>query len=80
MSRPNLMMLDGGNDHFIRCRFISEWFKIDSYVHTNEGLLSEIEKNRPDGVVLDINLFKRIGGIETARKISDRFDIPVWFE
>ena len=74
-----LMVLDEGTDKNIRCRFISEWCKIESYV-PREMLLSEIEKVDPDAVILDINLFESIGGLETKWKISDQFDIPVWYE
>ncbi len=31
-----LMMLDEGNDRTIRCRFISEWFKAETYVPSKE--------------------------------------------
>ncbi len=74
-----LMVIDGV-DHSIRCRFISEWFKMDSYVSGKEGLLSEIEKNNPDVVVMDLALYARIDGIETSQIIRTRFDIPVWYE
>ncbi len=75
-----LMMFDEGVDQGIRCRFISEWFKIDFYVSGIGGLLSEIEKNNPDVVVLDLDLYAKIDGIETSQIIRTRFDIPVWYE
>jgi DNA-binding NarL/FixJ family response regulator len=78
MSGLKLMMLNEGIGQEIRCRFISEWFKIDSYV-PQEGLLSQIEKINPDVVVIDLDLYARIDGINTTEKIRDRFDIPVWF-
>jgi DNA-binding NarL/FixJ family response regulator len=74
-----LMMVDKGADQEIRYRFISEWFKIDSYV-PKERLFSEIEKINPDVVVIDLKLYARIDGIDTTEKIRDRFDIPVWYE
>ena len=74
-----LVMLEEGANKNIRYRFISEWCKIISYV-SKEMLLSEIEKVDPDAVILDINLFESIGGLETKWKISDQFDIPVWYE
>ena len=67
-------------DNKLKCRFISKWFKIDSYVSDTEGLIPEIEKLKPDVVILDFNLYKKIGGIEIMHTISDRFDIPVWYE
>ena len=63
MSEQSVMMFEEGTDKGIRCRFISEWFKIESYLYTREKLLSEIEKNRPDIVVLDLDLYARIDGI-----------------
>ncbi len=75
-----LMMFDEETGQKIRCRFISEWFKIDSYVSGKEGLLSEIKKNNPDVVVLNLDLYAKIDGIETSQIIRTRFDVPVWYE
>jgi DNA-binding response OmpR family regulator len=72
-------MFEEGFDRGIRCRFISEWFKIESYVYTGEKLLSEIAKNRPDIIVLDLDLYAKIDGIETSRKIRSQFDVPVMY-
>ena len=77
MSEQSVMMFEEGTDKGIRCRFISEWFKIESYVYTREKLLSEIEKNRPDVVVLDLDLYAKLDGIETSRRIRSQFDVPV---
>ena len=77
MSEFNLMMFDEGFGEGIRCRFISEWFKIDSYLPSKEMLFREIERNRPDVVVMDLKLYSKIDGIETSKKIRSRFDIPV---
>ena len=63
----------------IRCRFINGWCKIDSCVPDKEGLLCEIEKNRPDVVLLDLNLYAEIDGIETTQKIRTQFDVPVYY-
>ena len=77
MSPQSVMKLEMGTDQGIRCRYISEWFKIDSYVYTKEGMFSEIEKNKPDVVVMDLDLYERMDGIETSRRIRNRFDVPV---
>ncbi len=50
---------------------------MNSYVYTKEMLLSEIEKNKPDVVVIDMDLYATMDGIETSRKIRNRFDVPV---
>ena len=37
-----------------------------SYVSTKcDGMLSEIEKNNPDVVVMDLDLYEKMDGIET---------------
>jgi len=64
------MFLDKGSNGNIRCRFISYCCKVESYVHSNARLFSEIEKTHPDVVVMDLNLYAKIDGIETSRRIS----------
>ena len=73
-----LMVIDG-IDYRIRSRFTSNWFKIDSYVYTKEQLFSEIEKINPDVVVLDLDLYERMDGIETSRIIRNQFNVPVMY-
>ena len=75
-----MMMIDNGTDQGIRCRFISEWYKVDTFVSGKEGLLSEIKKNKPDVVLMDMNLYAKIDGIETTQKIRSQFDIPVLYK
>ena len=77
MDAQSVMWLEMGTYKGIRCRFISEWFKMNSYVYTKEKLFSEIEKNKPDVVVMDLDLYATMDGIETSRKIRNRFDVPV---
>ena len=71
------MFLDKGPNGNIRCRFICDWCKVESYVHSNARLFSEIEKTHPDVVVMDLDLYAKIDGIETSRKIRSKFDVPV---
>jgi DNA-binding response OmpR family regulator len=73
------MMLEMGFDQTIRCRVISEWFKIDFYVPSKEKLFSEIEKNKPDVAVMDLSLYEKMDGIEISRKIRFQFDVPVMY-
>jgi DNA-binding response OmpR family regulator len=40
---------------------------------------SEIEKTHPDIVIMDLDLYAKIDGIETSRKIRSKFDVPVWY-
>ena len=79
MSGVKMMMFDNGTDLGIRCRFISEWYKIDTYVPDKEGVLSEIKKNNPDVVLMDLNLYAEIDGIETTRTIRSQYNIPVMY-
>lgn len=76
MSELSLLMVDGESD-MIRCRFICNWFRVDSYVSNKERLLSEIERNNPDVIVMDLDLYARIDGIETSKKIRTQFGVPV---
>ena len=69
-----MMWLELVSDLGIRCRFISEWFKVDSYIPSKERLLAEIERNKPDVVVMDLGLYERVDGIKTS---CNRFDVPV---
>ena len=79
MPELSLMILDEGFDRNIRCRFVCNWFKMDSYIYTKEKLLSEIERNRPDVVALNLDLYAKIDGIETSRMIRSRFYVPVMY-
>lgn len=78
MPETSIMIFDVGAEHSIRCRFVSEWFKMDSYISAREKLLSEIERNRPDVVMLDIGLYE-IDGIETSRMIRNLFGVQVMY-
>jgi CheY-like chemotaxis protein len=73
------MFLDEGNNANVRCRFISDYCKIESYVYSNARLFAEIEKTHPDVVVMDLDLYAKIGGIETSRKIRSQFGVPVMY-
>ena len=79
MEGLKIMMFDKGADHKIRYRFISKWFKIDSHISAKEQIISEIERNCPDIVLLDPDLYTKIDVIETAKKIRSQFDIPVTY-
>ena len=75
-----LVRAEGGNGGDIVLRFISKWSKVDSAVASIEDLISEIERLKPDAVILDVNLYDTVGGVEIKRKLEDRFEIPVWYE
>jgi len=73
------MFLDEGPNKNIRCRFICDWCKVESYVCSNARLFSEIEKTHPDVVVMDLDLYAKIDGIETSKKIRSQFGVPVMY-
>ena len=75
-----LMTLSEGADKEIKCGLASRYFKRISRIPSKEMIIPEIERFKPDVVVIDLDLYDRIGGIETMHMISDRFDIPVWYE
>ena len=77
MDAESVIWLEIVNDRGIRCRLIKEYYMIDSYVDSIEGLLLEIDKNKPDVVVMDLDLYEKMDGIETSRIIRNRFDVPV---
>ena len=79
MEGLKIMMFDEGSDHKLRYRFISEWFKIDSSTPAKEQIILEIERNYPDIVLLNSDLYNKIDVIETAQNIRSLFDIPVSF-
>jgi len=39
----------------------------------------EIKKNNPDVVLMDLNLYAKIDGIEISRKIRSKFDVQVMY-
>ncbi len=64
----------------IRCKLISERYKVDSYIYpTKEGLLLEVKKHNPDVVFLDLNLYARVDGIKTSQIIQCQYNIPVMY-
>lgn len=77
MSVFSIIMLEEGFNRGIRCRYASRWFKVDSYVPGKEGLLAEIERNKPDVVVMDLGLYAKIDGIKTSWKIRNWCNVPV---
>ena len=77
MDAQSVMWLKIVTDKGVRCRFVEGWFMIDSYVNSIDDLMLEIDKNKPDVVVIDLDLYEMMDGIETSRKIRTRFDVPV---
>ena len=79
MAELTMMVCGKGPENNIWCRAINGWFKMDSYVSSTEKLLLEIGKIQPDVVMMDLDLYAKIDGIETSRMIRLRFDVPVMY-
>jgi DNA-binding response OmpR family regulator len=79
MSELSIIIFEEGFDRGIRYRFVSDWFKVDSYVSSKERIISEIERKRPDVVALDLDLYGRIDGTEISRLIRNRFKTLVMY-
>ncbi|MBS3819430.1 response regulator [bacterium] len=52
-------------------------YSISSAVSRTEDTLREIQKNRPDLVLMDIKLGDETNGIDITKRIQERFDIPI---
>ena len=75
MKGLKLMSFEADREMGIKCRFISEWFKIDSSVSDKKWLLFEILKNRPDVVLIDPDLYAQF---ELAEQITAALGITIW--
>jgi hypothetical protein len=77
------MFLDMGPNGNIRCRFICDCCKVESYVYSNARLFSEIEKAHPDVVVcMSSKGFRQIGpknkrGFQVPNTLSRMFKQPL---
>jgi len=79
MAELQAIFFDEGRNHNIRCRYIDEHFKMESYIQTIQGMMSEIEKTNPDVVVINLELYAKIDGIKISRKIRSQFGVPVLY-
>ena len=80
MAESKVMLFEADEKIGMKCKFISEWCKIVSYMYaTGDGLLLEIKKYNPDVVFLDLNLYARVDGIKTSQIIRCQYSIPVMY-
>ena len=75
-----LMTLSEGADNEIKCGLANRYFKRISRIPFKEDILSEIEKLKPDVIVIALDLYDHIGGIDTLNLIRDQLDVNAWFE
>lgn len=52
-------------------------YSVSSVASSGEEAIKEIEEQVPDLVLMDIVLQSEMDGIETARQIRSRFNIPI---
>ena len=52
-------------------------FEVAAVFHSAEELLEELEKLKPDSIIMDIMLEGEMDGIDAARIIREKMDIPV---
>ena len=67
---------------------VAQWMKIEledigyevlEYVTTGEKAIESALENKPDIILLDVNLIGKIDGIDAAEKITDTLNIPIIF-
>ncbi len=61
----------------IQCSLQSTGYQVSAVVTSGEEALRQVEKTKPDLVLMDIVLSGKMDGIDTAEEIVSRFDIPV---
>jgi len=54
-------------------------YSVSGIAQSGEEVLRHLVKEKPDLLIMDINLKGNLNGIETAEKIKSEFDIPVIF-
>ena len=54
-------------------------YKVCKLVSTGEEAIEQAEKEQPDFVLMDIRLAGKMNGVEAAREIHKRFQIPIIF-
>lgn len=54
-------------------------YEISKIVSRGEAVISSIKENKPDIILLDIQLKGKLDGIETAKLMQKEFEIPVIF-
>ena len=67
---------------------VAQWMKIEledigyevlDYVTTGEKTIESALENKPDIILLDVNLLGEIDGIDAAEKITEALNIPIIF-
>jgi len=61
----------------IASRLLKSGYQIAGIVDSAEDALARVPESKPDLVLMDIHIKGSLDGIETTRKLRERFDIPV---
>ena len=79
MTSPRILVVEDESilAVYIRTSLESLGYQVTAVVDTGNLALLEVERQRPDLVLMDIRLKGDQDGIETAEKIYERFDVPV---
>lgn len=61
----------------LRLTLIDMGYDVSSMVNKGEFVIDEIKKNKPNLILMDINLGGELDGIETASMVRELFNIPI---
>ena len=54
-------------------------YQVVNMLFTGEAALEQISQDRPDVIIMDIMLLGELNGLDAARMIRDRHDLPIVF-
>ena len=79
MAKPKIMIIE---DEIlvamtIRNKLTKRGYEVCQFFTSGEEALKNIEKEKPDIVLMDINLEGKMNGIETAQQINKTLNIPI---
>ena len=81
MAAKKIMIVE---DEMLTAKALKAWLSAVGYdtcdlVATGEAAVTQAENERPDLVLMDINIEGEIGGVEAAKRIRSRLNIPIVF-
>ena len=56
-----------------------EGYEVYDFITTGEEAIAFVQENKPDVILMDILLIGKINGIDTAKEITDKYNIPIIF-
>jgi len=79
MDKPNILIVE---DDSMLCTVFEMFLEELGYVHSGtyksgEEALEHLLNNRPDLILMDIHLDGSIDGIETAKIVLEKYNIPI---